>query len=80
MFWDLLEHLLLHEFDCDDAVFREVIALVDDSVVALAEGFGAIDVEVIADSLHALHLQLILNIQYRRISSKLLFVVVISER
>lgn len=57
-----------------------MIALVDDSVVALAEGFGAIDVEVIADSLHALHLQLILNIQYRRISSKLLFVVVISER
>jgi hypothetical protein len=59
MFWYFLEHLFFHKLDCDDPVLTEMVSLVDDSVVALSQLFGLIDVEVIGDFIHALHLLLI---------------------
>jgi len=55
MFRNLIKHLFLHELDGNYAIFWEMVAFEDDSVVALAELFGAIDIEVGVDCLHALH-------------------------
>lgn len=56
MFWNFFEHLLLHELDGNDSVLTEMVALEDHSVVALSQGPGPVDVEVIGDLLHPLHL------------------------
>ena len=61
---DLIQHLLLHEFDRDDPVFWEMIALEDHSVVALSQMLWTIDVEIIVHLLHALHFSLIINFKY----------------
>ena len=53
----LLQHLLLHELDCDNPVLGEVVALVHHSVVSLAQLLRAVDVKIIVDLLHALHCQ-----------------------
>ena len=55
MLRDLIEHLLLHEFDGDNAVLGEMIAFIDYSVVALTKLFGAVYVEIVVHLLHALH-------------------------
>ena len=54
----LLQHLLLHELDCDNPVLGEVVALVDHSVVSLAQLLRAVDVKIIVDLLHALRCEL----------------------
>ena len=56
VFRDLFQHLLLHKLDSNNPVFTEVVTLVDDTVITLAERLGTIDVEVIINLLHALHL------------------------
>ena len=52
---NLLEHLLLHEFDGDDPVLTEVVAFKDDPVVALAQRLRPVDVEIVGHLLHPLH-------------------------
>lgn len=52
----LLELFLFDELDGDDSVFGEVVALVDRAKVALAQGLGLVDVEVLVDFLHSFHL------------------------
>ena len=72
MFWHFIKHLFLHELDCNDTVLAEVVALVDDSVVAFTERFWAIDVVVVVDLLHALHwfkIEIINDISSRDIQS-----------
>jgi hypothetical protein len=55
MFWYFVEHFLFHKLDSNDPVLREVVALIDDSVVSLAQLLGTIDIKIVVDFLHALH-------------------------
>ena len=52
---NLLQHLLLHKFDSNDPIFAEMVALEDHSIVAFAQRFGLVDVEIIGHLLHPLH-------------------------
>ena len=55
MLGDLLQHLLLHKLHSNDPIFAEMVALEDHSVVAFAQRFGLVDVEIIGHLLHPLH-------------------------
>ena len=55
VFWDLLQHLLLHKLDSNDTIFTEMIALENHSIIALTQRFGLVDVEIIGHLLHPLH-------------------------